>query len=74
VKYYQFTLSSLEAEAMWDFAQKNQVNIHFESKTDPPEGADLLDPAFKRKYTYGGYMSEETFLMFCLTVRVQDAR
>jgi hypothetical protein len=74
VKYYQFTLSSREAEAMWDFAQKNQVNIHFERKIDPVDEPDPMAAILKQKYTYGGYMSEETFLMFCLTVRVQDVR
>lgn len=68
MKYYLFSLTSLDAEAMWDFAKANQVNFKFfrqEENTGDPLGLNKL-------YTYGGYMSEETYLMFRLTVPVKE--
>lgn len=68
MKYYMFSLAALEAEAMWDFAQKNEVNFKFMKQTELKDDSDLIRAALNRRYIYGGYMSEETYLMFILTV------
>jgi hypothetical protein len=68
MKFYQFSLAAVEAEAMWDFSQHNQVNFNFIRQTDLNPIEDPLEAALKRRYIYGGYMSEETYLMFRLIV------
>lgn len=68
MKFYQFSLAAVEAEAMWDFSQSNQVNFKFMRQTELDDLSDPIESALRRRYIYGGYMSEETYLMFRLTV------
>lgn len=68
MKFYQFSLTTLEAESMWDFAQANHVSFNFMRQTDIEDGVDSLEAVLKRRNIYGGYMNEETYLVFRLTV------
>lgn len=72
MKNYRFSLSPLEAEAMWDFARTNEVNFHYVRQTELPHNEDPLTAAINRRYIYEGYMNEETYLMFRLIVPARD--
>jgi len=72
MKNYQFSLSTLEAEEMWDFARTNEVNFHYVRQTVLSPSEDPLTAAINQRYIYEGYMSEETYLMFRLIVPARN--
>jgi len=67
MKKHRFAIGVLGAEAMWDFAMCHEMNIH----SLPPEVPDISDLTEKHRktlYVYEATASDETFLVFKLTV------
>ena len=67
LKRYEFSLSALEAELMWDFAQLHEVNFHFTKIS-----GNVVQNT--RRYTYEGFMTEETYIMFRLAIPARDVK
>ena len=65
LKRYEFSLTALEAEQLWDFAEIHQVNFHFTHIT-----GNVANNT--RRYTYEGFMNEETYLMFRLAIPARE--
>jgi len=67
MKKHRFAIGVLGAEAMWDFAMVHEMNIH----SLPPEVPNISDPGEKHRktlYVYEAIATDETFLVFKLTV------
>ena len=70
IRKYKFGIAKDDAEAMWDFGGKNEVNFHFIKKIPLIEYADPIKNSLESKFFYEGMMSTETFLLLNLTVPV----
>jgi hypothetical protein len=70
IKKYRFMLFSRDAELMWGFAKNNQVAYHFVRKLSN-DCADPVVAAETALYVYEGYMTDETYLAFKISVPTQ---
>lgn len=74
MKWHRFSLTSQEAELMWDFSMKHIVMFHFIRQTELDRSdPDIARAALSRRYIYEGYMDEDTYLIFRIMVPAQDA-
>ena len=59
MRMYDFAVTTLNAEKMWDFSMSNSVNFHY---------VKTLTKGAEKIYVYEGLMTEETLVMFKLAV------
>lgn len=58
---YRFSVRIADIEAMWDFTEIHQINLHYVRTRMP--AIEL-----RERYTYEAFMCQDTYLLFKLSV------
>lgn len=71
MKIFQVGIRATNAEKMWDFAQANQMHVHY-VRSIKQECDNSADDFSKTIYIYDFLMAPETYTAFALSVPVES--